>query len=233
MVSVYHIRYWVILPLLAASTLAFGGQKELNQAMHSSIKNRDLASLKKTLDGGANPNARDNDGVTALMNAARYSKGGATALLLEKGASPNRAIKNGRTALFFAANEGTGGSTKKLIEAGAKVGIRDANGQTALMVAVRKRNWPAALEIAPAAAKNKSINVRDNTGQSAIDYLISDLSARNTKQAMAVFTVLLASGAKIGVRGDPQGAFNKACPYGISQDHFCNVFYSTVQQQTR
>ena len=58
---------------------------------------RDAPSLRQLLDLGADPNARNDAGATALMWAVDDLE--ATRLLLDRGADPNLRSADGRTAL--------------------------------------------------------------------------------------------------------------------------------------
>jgi ankyrin repeat protein len=54
--------------------------------------------VRLLLDAGADVNAQDNGGTTALMVAARYSRKEDVALLLERGADPAIRDNEGRNA---------------------------------------------------------------------------------------------------------------------------------------
>ena len=65
----------------------------------------DVKSVKAMLETGANPNAQDIDGLTALMYATRKDKAEVVNLLLSKGADPNLRDSSGWTALMYAAKK--------------------------------------------------------------------------------------------------------------------------------
>ena len=77
-------------------------------------------ALRCLLDNGANANAADGDGITALIFAAQAGHTEIITLLLEKGASVSAANKDGTTALMEAAREGYIGIARLLIEKGAR-----------------------------------------------------------------------------------------------------------------
>ena len=66
----------------------------------------DAAAVAKALREGANPNARDKDGQTALIRAATKGKADSVAVLLRAGADVNAQDEWGRTALMHAARNG-------------------------------------------------------------------------------------------------------------------------------
>ena len=58
--------------------------------------------VKSLLEAGANPNAEDKDGDTALIEAAKKCKTEVVKLLLEAGADIEAKDKEGKTALMWA-----------------------------------------------------------------------------------------------------------------------------------
>ncbi len=70
---------------------------------------RDRAAVKELLDDGKNPNARQSDGLTALMVAAANGDEQIAQMLLAKGADAN-AKAGGRSALSIANARGSSGA---------------------------------------------------------------------------------------------------------------------------
>jgi uncharacterized protein len=80
----------------------------------------------------ADPNAKDNDGLTPLHWAAGYNLSNAAQSLLRSGANPNVADKMGITPLHQAAGSAAVAVARLLIDAGAKINGKTAEGATPL-----------------------------------------------------------------------------------------------------
>jgi ankyrin repeat protein len=85
------------------------------------------------LKAGANPNIKDDDGVTALKRAALKGYTEIVSLLLKAGANPNIKDDDGVTALNKAALKGYTEIVSLLLKAGANPNIKVKNGVTALI----------------------------------------------------------------------------------------------------
>ena len=97
------------------------------------------AALKSLLSQGVNINATDEDGETALMEAA-------------DGRNPEVG-RDGETALMIAADEGNTETVRLLIQAGANVNARDDEGESALDKALDERNHQVAELLRAAGAR--------------------------------------------------------------------------------
>ena len=75
-------------------------------ALHVRAAAGDAAKVKKLLDGGADVNARAENGRTALLVAAFKGHADVVKLLLEAGADTEARNKKGKTALAVAARDG-------------------------------------------------------------------------------------------------------------------------------
>jgi hypothetical protein len=96
----------------------------------------DVALVKQLLAGGANVNAHDQRGYTALMHASmgRRDAADVVRVLLSAGAIVNARDKSGRSALIWSMrNEMRSGIVKELVLGGADVNIRDSYGTSALL----------------------------------------------------------------------------------------------------
>ncbi len=118
-------------------------------------EHKEMTSLQaqKALNSGADVNARDRDGKTALITAAEIGMADTVRLLLTHGADVNSRDANGTTALMYAAIEDHVGVIQLLLAHGANVNARDRDGETALGMATRLSKAKAVAVLQAAGAK--------------------------------------------------------------------------------
>jgi uncharacterized protein len=101
----------------------------------------DTTAALKLLAGGADVNAKDNEGRTALMFALINAHNNTVKELIEHGADVNAADNDGETALMMAATTGDMESVRTLLNKGADLSARNfRSGATALGLA-RQRGY--------------------------------------------------------------------------------------------
>ena len=101
--------------------------------------NGDLAAVKKILSEGADINAVDSKGRSALIEAAWGGYSGIVKVLIDGGADVNCVDNSGFTALMRAVEEQDVSIVSMLIEKGADVNTRGfVKGSTPLMLAAEK-----------------------------------------------------------------------------------------------
>ncbi|XP_037037865.1 putative ankyrin repeat protein RF_0381 [Bradysia coprophila] len=91
--------------------------------------------VKDLLEKGANINARDEDGDTALMNASNNGRYETVKFLIENGADVNATDTNGKTPLMFASAFDNSRIIKLLVDNGANINATDNSGWSALIYA--------------------------------------------------------------------------------------------------
>ncbi|MBK5294775.1 MAG: ankyrin repeat domain-containing protein [Acidobacteriia bacterium] len=124
--------------LFVTVAFASGSQMDVGKRLFDAIRKDDTATVKALLQSGADANARDDLGATALMHATLYASENCTKLLLDKGADANAKTNAGSTALMWATGEE--GKVRLLLARGADRTAKNKAGQTALHLAVRRQN---------------------------------------------------------------------------------------------
>ena len=125
------------------------------------------AEIARALARGADLEAADSAGRTAVINAAWRGRMDAIELLLGVGAEIDTRDERGRTALTWAASNGHLAIVDRLVAAGADLDAEDAEGTTALMRAA----WNGHRDIVSALVEaGASVGRSDSTGRTAIDY---------------------------------------------------------------
>ena len=132
------------------------------------IRNENLYLVVSLLDGGADPNAEDHLGNTALAISCDYNKSKKSYLitreLIMRGANVNKISGNaGDTSLHLACRVRAGGSVKLLLEHGANVNARNVAGDTPLDVASEDGNVKIIKLLIRAGANVDSRNVIQST----------------------------------------------------------------------
>jgi len=157
-----HLLITTIAAVLLATT-AFAGP------IHTAAKKGDLARVQKELDGGADVNEKDENGVTPLHEAAWHGRKEIVELLIAEGADVNAKDRNRWTPLHFAAYWGHKEVAELLITKGAGVNAGDHEGWTPLHVAA----YVGLKEIAELLlAKGADVNAKDDGGLTPLDWAI-------------------------------------------------------------
>ena len=125
----------------------------------------DAPTLKKLLEGGADPNVRTSDGTPLLVQAVRDRNQLAVELLLSHHAQVDAANSDGWTPLDYAVADGLKAIVELLLKAGATVNARNPSGDTPLHIALRGGQR----ELAELLLAHKADpNVRNNAGETPL-----------------------------------------------------------------
>ena len=104
-------------------------------ALPRAVQAGDIDGANAALAAGADPNARDGQGWTALMHAANRGYPLMAAPLLAAKAEPDMRAPDGATALFIAALHGHAEVVSLLLDAGADTSVKGPKGRTAVVIA--------------------------------------------------------------------------------------------------
>jgi ankyrin repeat protein len=182
---------------------------ELNSDLFNNAKWGDPKKIKLLLEKGAEVNAQDNSGRTALIIAAWNGHEEVCKLLIAQGAAINARDDDGRTALIVAAWLGYEKICELLIHQEADVYARDNTNFTALMTALAHRHKgickllidamikPTKEELAPILAmlgiqkKNQNLNLVGRNivqliGKDAYNQIVHDHKPKVRDQIMLV-----------------------------------------------
>jgi ankyrin repeat protein len=152
--------------------------------------------VQTAIDAGADVDAKDHNGRTALMQAAWFGNKEAISLLLKAGADINAKDNDGWTALIGAA-EVSSEVVYLLLQAGADVNAKANDGWTALMLATREEDSNEVISLLLQAGAD--VNVKDNEGKTAL-MIAAEWGAR----AEEAVSLLLRAGADVNAK-DNQG----------------------------
>ncbi len=134
-----RLRATVPLIAMLAAVLAWpvAAHSQSAPAIIEALKAGDLETARTLVAVGADVNAPQGDGATALHWAAHRNHLGAARLLIEAGADVNAANGLGATPLWLAAINGSAPMVELLLEAGGNPNASLKMGETPLMTAAR------------------------------------------------------------------------------------------------
>jgi ankyrin repeat protein len=209
-----RIALLMVCIFLLPAIFAEASTKEKNVQLVKAAERGNLADVQDALNGGADVNAKDIFGWTALMRASyggytygRYAE--VVKLLLDKGADVN-IIKTdeGTTALMAASSGGYAEVVKLLLDKGANVNIKTKEGITALMEA---SSGGYAEVVKLLLDKGADVNIKTDEGITALmeassgGYSKKEIfgkaqTAASERGCIEVIKLLLAKGANINVK---------------------------------
>ena len=175
------------LALLAAALPAASTLPKLANAVEAGRQD----VVQDLLRQGADPNAGQADGMTALHWAAHDDDIGLARLLLDAGAEPGTPSRYGITPLFLACENGNVAMANLLLKSGADPNVTLRGGETLLMTAARTGEVETVKALL---AHGAEVGVRENvSGQSALMWAAAEGHAD-------VVRTLLRAGSDVGLR---------------------------------
>jgi ankyrin len=184
-------------------------------AIIEAAKNADQAAVRALIAKGADVNAVEPDGTTALHWASYRDDVESADAMLRAGAKVNSANDLGATPLWIASLNGSAAMVRRLLQAGANPNAALLLGETPVMVASRSGSTEVVEQLL---AKGANVNARAARGQTALMWAVA-------QNHPGVVKVLLAGGADVHAKSDvwsqvmavpPHGLleYNRAIPHG-------------------
>ena len=178
-------------PTATTETVAGAAVGNEDEALIASIKSGDLPRVIKLLEEGADPDATDDGGSTALCWAVRVNRVDLVKALLARNAKVDQEESDAGTALHDAAAVGSAELVKLLLDHGAEVNHKDKGGHTALMIAA----FGAMIKNAPPWLASALLGLDEN------DELFKRIGSEHNLAAQ----VLLKAGADVNAQAEDCG----------------------------
>lgn len=200
---------WLFGVAVAALTTVGGSaaQAQMRPALSDAAKNVDRAAVTRLLTQGADVNATEGDGSTALHWASYRDDATIAEQLLRAGAKANVANDLGATPLWAACINGSDTMVRRLLQAGADPNAALLSGETPLTVAARSG---ATSVVSQLLAKGAKVNVSATRGQTPLMWAVS-------QKHSAVVTLLIAAGANVHAKSEVWSQVMAVSPHGMPQ----------------
>ena len=128
-------------------------QPDGTTALHWAVHHQNVAAVQSLLAAKADPNAKNNYGVSPLYLACESGSAKIAISLIAGGSKTDEVLAGGESLLMVAARTGEPEIVSALIENKADVNVRDKKGQTALMWAAAEGNTAVVKMLIAAGAK--------------------------------------------------------------------------------
>ena len=137
----------------------------LGSPVADAMEGQDAAAVRALLAAGAEVNAMQPDGTTALHWAAYHNDTPTAELLVQEGADVNARNRYGTSPLSLACTNGNGRLVKLLLDAGAEPNAALDGGETVLMTAARTGDLESVEALLAAGA---DVNATERNSQTAL-----------------------------------------------------------------
>jgi ankyrin repeat protein len=170
----------------------------------AAAKQPDRDAVAALIRKGANVNATEADGTTALHWASYRDDVDSADLLIRAGANVNAVNDLGTSALWVASQNGSSSMVRRLLRAGANPNLALLGGETPVMVASRSGSVAVVEQLL---ARGGNVNARGARNQTALMWAVA-------QKHPEVVKVLLAHGADIRAKSDVWEYVQAAPPHG-------------------
>jgi len=178
--------------VLAVLGLAAAAVAAEPAAVADAAEHHDRAGVRALLQKGADVNAAQVDGTTALHWAVQHDDAEAVGLLLRARANVNATNRYGVPPLALASTNGSATIVSLLLEAGADANAAMKGGETVLMLASRSGNAEAVKALI---RRGATIDARERRGQTALMWAAAEGHT-------AIVRTLLEAGADVNATID-------------------------------
>jgi len=166
----------LLMPLCLVATIVASGavaRAEVTSTapLADAVEQRDAEAVVRLLDRGAEIDAAQADGMTALVWAAYHDDHDIVKKLIDAGADVKATNRYGVCALTVACINGNGKIVKLLLDSGADPNSNRDGGETALMTASRTGKLDAVQALVDAGA---DVNAKERRGQTALMWAAAD-----------------------------------------------------------
>jgi ankyrin repeat protein len=149
----------------AWSGLAVAEHTLLSDTLYDAIRTNDLTRIATLVKSAADANAKDPQGITALMHASAVGSPEAVKYLAGKGAEINAQSDSGLTALMLGSTDLS--KVQFLLERGANVNARTKLGRSALFIAAMSDHSVGIVRLL--LSKGADVTVRDTYGNTMLN----------------------------------------------------------------
>ena len=177
--------------LLVFFVLSFGFAQAQDSSLIDAARNQDTEQVSQLLADGADPNARQTDGATALHWAAYHENLDLADLLIKAGAAASAVNRLNASPLYLAVRGGNAELTKLLLDAGANPNVTLDMGETPIMTAARAGSAAAVQYLIDSGA---NVNVREESREQTA------LMWASAQGHVEVVRVLVEAGASLEAR---------------------------------
>lgn len=184
-------RRRALAPLLVAACAALVGAGRAEAQLVEAVRAGDVQGVRAMTESGADVNAPEPDGATALHWAVYRDDLATVELLLEAGADPNASNRYSVEPISLAALNGNAAVIDRLLKAGADPDAWQGMHETALMTAARTGRVEAVLTLLAAGADVEA--TEDWKGQTALMWAAAE-------GHIDVVEALITHGADVNVR---------------------------------